>query len=182
MHFIHVNVFLTAFFFNAVVLADTCSVDAFVTDTDPAGLNIRDAPKGKIIAKIPTQDGSAVLLKIMDSNKGWFKVKDISIIDSELDYGHLPVGWVYGSMIATEIKLGNYETGIAFYESPHKTSAKGIELYHVEGKKSLPKIKRMMGCQGEWLHVETFKTKNNSAAIGWLAPKNQCSNPVTTCP
>lgn len=151
-----------------------CSIGGYVIDTDPAGLNVRSGPGTgyEVIGKLPTgTDG--VIVEIIGVRGNWFFIHNASGIDFDVNFKGR--GWVYASLLGTQVR-GNAEADTAenymkvkLFSSPgERSSLAGV--VHAESSVTL------LSCQGRWAKIRL----NN--VIGWLAPDNQCPNPVTTCP
>jgi hypothetical protein len=148
-----------------------CNAEAIIIDEDPKGLNVRDAPsgKGQIISRIPYSDGSIV--HIIDAKKGWFKIDGWEEFNlSATKFNDDIEAWVYGKLLL----LGEKGGGITLYTQPSTQSS-------IKGKVGIyPEIKKLLDCQDGWLLVEV-KLENSKRLRGWLAPEEQCTNPVSTC-
>lgn len=151
-----------------------CSVEAWVNDTDPKGLNVRKKPNklSEIVAKLvrssaePGED--EIVVKIAGTNnKGWFFIDDAYRVD--VDNILKTDGWIAASMLGTGTKGSpNYNSPANLYATPSKKSKKvGTMPAEVEAK--------LLDCQGGWIKT-TYKGKT-----GWLPPENQCQSPWTTC-
>ena len=135
-----------------------CDTHGFVVDNDPAGLNLRESPKGKIITQIPIN----AELKIVRYDSGWFEVTDV---DNLKDLS----GWVYAKHISTGLK--NYDPHAVEWltEKPDESSKKVIKL------NDIPLIAGLLECQGGWVKIQAKE------AAGWLAPRLQCPLAYTNC-
>ncbi|MCK5898015.1 MAG: hypothetical protein KAG06_02965 [Methylococcales bacterium] len=165
-------------FYTPFIFAGNCAVYAYVTDPDPAGLNVRASPKGKILGIIPTHDASGVTVKIVDAKQGWMKIQEIEILDAGTEFDMPSNGWVHGSMLTVDFRIQQGDRDISLYQAPVNTPKK-IQIFHTDKNEPLPKITNILDCRSGWLKVTVKKAKK--AIKGWLAAKNQCSNPLTTC-
>ena len=147
----------------------SCSVRAFVADTDPAGLNVRSGPGSDFAIQdtLPTND--AVEVSIVGAANGWFLVIEAwSTNQAELE----KPGWGYAPLLGvttTSLDINDPEAPASLYEAPDGFSAV---------KTTVPKFSEvtLVDCSGDWLQVQTNDT------TGWLAVGDQCSNPTSTCP
>ncbi|MGC6494598.1 MAG: hypothetical protein ACON5B_17310 [Myxococcota bacterium] len=144
-----------------------CNLDAFVTDGDPKGLNVRDAPTTKgstVLGQLPTTID--VMLHVVASQDGWFKFDQAEDIMGERAMPQ--AGWVSGTLLGTGVK--NYGSLRTFhlYSAASSTSP----VVGTPGEETVS----LLACEGAWVKVKS------GAGTGWLAPEAQCPNPVTTCP
>jgi uncharacterized protein YgiM (DUF1202 family) len=166
------NLFLTAVLIFAVTVncfsqnlakaATACNVAAYVVDTDKNGLNVRSGAGktfdslGKIM---PDEDG--VMLKVIGATGGWVLIDDAETLSGANTYGGQ--GWVFASMLGTSTRMKS-----KLYA---RASSKSKSLATIPGEQELI----ILGCAGDWVKVK-YGSKQ-----GWLAPGDQCGNPVTTC-
>ncbi|MEO1054148.1 MAG: SH3 domain-containing protein [Bacteroidota bacterium] len=89
-------------------------------------------------------------------------------INKDEDYPNLEHYWVKSNNI--EIGVVSYSESqiVSLYEYPDDKSKSVMTIN--SGKKL-----NVFGCQDKWVLVE------NNGEKGWLAPEDQCNNPVTTC-
>ncbi len=80
--------------------------------------------------------------------------------------------WIHGSIIGTDFRPDT-EVFPPMYSAPSKHAATG-ERFPSDDVEYLD-------CSGEWLKLGFGKGTEKEGA-GWLAPENQCPNPLTTCP
>ncbi len=145
-----------------------CSAAAFVTDTDPAGVNVRGGPGSDfpVVDTLPT-DGP-VEVKIVGGANGWLKLDTAwSMQQQELEQP----GWVYAPLLGVITTKGGLDSGgsVALYTAPDGGAAVKAEV---------PKATQvaLLACSGNWLEVDAGGT------TGWLAVGDQCSSPVGSCP
>jgi uncharacterized protein YecT (DUF1311 family) len=149
-----------------------CNAEAYIIDKDPNGLNVRNAPsgKGQIISRIPYSDGTIV--HIIDAKKGWFKIDGWQEFNLSTKFNDDTEAWIYGKLLGLDIVGG----GVTLYTQPSTQSP-------IKGKisrENYQEIKSLLDCQDGWLLVNV-KLKDGKKLRGWLAPEEQCANPVTTC-
>ena len=151
-----------------------CSFSAWSTDKDPRGLNVRNAPGGKIILGQLKYDegdefGPFVEMKVQGFKDGWFLVdtaRDAVEAAAEPERKVPEVrGWVHGS------KLGGQLIGLngGFRDKPDP-DAKGKWIKDADSVV----VKRIVACRGEMVKLET------DHGNGWVY--GLCSNQLTTCP
>ena len=146
-----------------------CSAAAYVTDTDPAGLNVRSGPGSEfeVIDTLPT-DGP-VEVEITGSANGWLKLEIAwSLAQQELE----TPGWVYAPLLGVTTRLdGTSQSSdtAPLFANPDAASEVMVEI---------PQFTEvsLLSCSGPWIEVQSGET------TGWLADENQCHSPVTTCP
>ena len=159
-----------------------CSAGAFVIDPDPAGLNVRTKPKGKVITRLPTD----AAVDLVAYHKGWFKISHATYPDGggfakrnehRLKDGDEWVelkdinGWVYSKMLGTSIaSYGSTSVGSLLSEPSY--SAKMVAK--IPGGDELHRI-QVLECRGKWLKIRL------NGRDGWLKPELNCPNPWTTC-
>ena len=143
-----------------------CSVEAYVVDKDPKGLNIRETiePNSAIIGKIPfNEDGTSVQI-IRTNFSGRVLINRAETTEGAVVFDK--EGWVAANLLATS--TAGYNT-------------KGVKLYEAgKGTKVLTIIPpetevRIVSCDKGWVRVK-YKS-----FTGWLDPDSQCGNPVTNC-
>lgn len=151
-----------------------CSFSAWSTDKDPKGLNVRDAPNGKVILGTLKYDegdefGPFVEMKVQGFKDGWFLIDTTRDEVEAAAEPERPVpqvrGWVHGS------KLGGQLLGLngGFRDKPDP-DAKGKPVKDADSIV----VKRIVACRGEMVKVETDR------GSGWVY--GLCSNQLTTCP
>jgi uncharacterized protein YecT (DUF1311 family) len=150
-----------------------CNAEAYIIDEDPNGLNVRNAPSGngQIISRIPYRvDGTTA--HIIDAKKGWFKIDGWQEFNLSAKFNDDTEAWIYAKLLGLDIVGG----GVTLYTQPSTQSP-------IKGKispENYKEIKSLLDCQEEWLLVE-IKLKGGKRLKGWLAPEEQCANPLTTC-
>lgn len=148
-----------------------CDVRAYVTDRDPAGLNVRSGPgqTHKAIANLPNHDVEGIGVHVTGASGEWVRI-DRAVEeggDQERTFFH-GEGWIYAPLLAVG--------GMAIVKG-------GTNLYQDKTKKSRVIIRVpggddsviVRGCNGQWMYVE-YKKKR-----GWAAPDTLCANSLTTC-
>ncbi|MDI7206497.1 SH3 domain-containing protein [Leptospira santarosai] len=153
-----------------------CSTSAYSTDSDPAGTNIRDSPKGKILTSVP----HGTTFKIIGYSKGWFQIKDISYnVENEAEVikrGHKAedgfvylnglVGWIYSER--TEVHFEGMEQ-IDLYSIPEY----GDPIFTYNGNR-INQV-TILSCRGNWFHIDFNKGEKK----GWV--HQYCGNSLTNC-
>ena len=145
--------------------ASPCALSTYVTDQDPAGLNVRAGPSGtaRVLRKVDNSASSGVA-RIRGRSGAWYRVS--RIVDAETDSTLFSGdGWVHGSLLGLDVANGDP----TLYARP---SARGPVLARLTADQSGVTL---IGCEGRWAKVRA------AGRVGWLSPSGQCSNPLTTC-
>ena len=151
--------------------AHKCSLQAYVIDPDPQGLNVRSGP-GKqfpVTGKIP-HSVEAVGVTIIGSTGQWLQIRDAHI-QAEGEMLFEGPGWVYGPMLATETRAQGYDGPkpvVKVYRTPNVGGA-------VAGKLRPGLVVKIIGCKGSWAQIQS------GGLTGWLDGESQCANTLTTC-
>ncbi len=143
-----------------------CDVSAYVSDADPKGLNVRDAPGagGKVVGVIP-KDGDGTIVHLTASGpNGWVQIDRAENVEGTVVFNGK--GWVSGNMLATETR-GYGTRGVRLRGEGRPGKVVGTVPPETEV--------RVAGCAGERIKVR-YKS-----LVGWLGREDQCPNPVTTC-
>jgi SH3-like domain-containing protein len=145
--------------------AEPCDVGGWVTDPDPAGLNVRDAPStnGAVLRTLPTDYG----VKVVASHGAWVFICEAWPHNPELPSVRVG-GWVHTS------KLGTGTSGDIL----------GYSQLRANPDQSAPEVSRVdleadievLTCKGDWWRGR-YK-----GVEGWLDPRDACANMFTTCP
>ena len=143
-----------------------CDVEAYVLDTDPKGLNVRDAPGvgGRVVAVIPLDEDGTIVHLVASSPNGWVQLDHAETIGGTVVLNRK--GWVSGNMLATESR-GYGSKSVKLFARPRARKVAGTMPPETEA--------RVAGCEANWISVK-YKS-----LTGWLQPEDQCPNPVTTC-
>lgn len=165
-----------------------CTISAWSTDKDPAGLNVRGGPGAghPVIGRLPppiepTPDYVfASEATITGSQDGWFRItraiQDDYISDAEPKTVFEGEGWVSGR------KLGLLLNDTRLYSAPDAEAPLVAKLLAETADGAVGPdafvVDRLHACQGYWVEVSgTFLGKQ---LHGWV--RGTCANQVTTCP
>lgn len=145
-------------------------VYAYIIDNDGPVTNVRNAPRGKVIATLPTDKSLAVQLL---SVKGeWWKIGDVvdQYGDDEMEIvlrGSKTGYWIHRSLlqftIAGDPKGALHAKPSAKSQAVKVTSADAFHPIDIQGK---------------WVKAVSTDGK----VTGWIHRDRICSNPLTTCP
>jgi len=166
--------------------ATRCAISGWSNDRDPAGLNVRAAPRkdAQVIGRIPPpqdqgSDSYAAEFKIIGSRDGWLLISGAKFAD----YGagkDGPVlfpgsGWVFADKVRFLINAPDLRS------APDTGAPTVMKLYTPDmtsGPDSAT-IDHVFGCAGEFADVVAH-IRQGPRARGWA--HRICSNQVTTCP
>lgn len=149
---------------SSAVAADvSCSINAYVFDKDPNGLNVRSGAglSFGILGQI-APDENGVIVDVVSSNGNWMKIENAERIEGDSPFSGS--GWVFSSLLATTTRMKT-----KLYSRP---DGKSRALTSVPGETEV----RLVACNGGWAKVKYGSRQ------GWLKPDAQCGNPATTCP
>lgn len=164
-----------------------CSITAFVSATDPEGVNLRSRPgtSHPIVGVLPGRGHhvddptipAMVEVEITESHRGWFKVREAR--ENEQLLGREPrelraKGWISGMKIVVKTQA------VEARERP--TTKSKVLLKAPEGETLGDAFHdggaRMIECQGKWARIE-FKVPGQSPIKGWV--DRICPIQETTC-
>jgi hypothetical protein len=166
-----------------------CKLEAWTTDKDPKGLNVRAGPGADhpVIARIPPPrkiegEEFSAEVSITGSKGGWFRIERailpdyIEDDDKEVFKG---VGWVSGR------QLGLLLNRTTLLREPSLSAPVVAKLFKdYKGPNDLGGgpdsfvVDRLYACRDNWVEVEGTFLGNR--LHGWTA--GTCANQVTTCP
>ncbi|MEL7408852.1 MAG: SH3 domain-containing protein, partial [Cyanobacteria bacterium J06558_2] len=133
-------------------VAQVCQTKAYVIDTDPQGLNVRQQPnsKGQIIGTLPLYTE----VNVSNHQDNWLSV---SPIDPELQRVEFSgKGWVYASLLGLNTR-GYGTDSVPLYSEPSKENP---PIARVDSATAVT----MLSCSGEWVLIKQKDTQ------GWLEP------------
>ena len=145
-------------------------VCAYIVDNDGPVTNIRNVPKGKVVATLPTDEALAVTL--LSAKGEWWKIGDVvdKYGDDEMEIvlrGSKTGYWIHRSLL--QFSIAGDPTG-ALRATP---SSKG-KAVKIIGEPYFHPI----ALKGNWVKVVSTDGK----CTGWIHRDNICFNPLTTCP
>ena len=161
-------------FFALAIYAQTVPC-AYIIDNSGTPTNVRNAPNGKVVQKIPLTDGGYVVTLLEVKNKWWKIAPSIDIYGEEDDAtlelkGSHTGYWIHYSVLQFGI-AGDPENVLRATPSE---KGKPLQLEISLLLDGLPPLE----IRGEWIKVET----NDKRHTGWMPIDRICSNPLTTCP
>jgi hypothetical protein len=149
---------------------------AYICDNSGTPTNVRNAPNGKIVKKLPDIDGGYVVSLLEVRNK-WWRIDPVIDVygGEENEYVQLNGSktgyWVHYSVLQFGI-AGDHENVLRETPSPKGKPLKVAPSYlHEVGLCPLE-------IRGEWIKVIT----SDNRYTGWMPIDKICDNPLTTCP
>jgi len=163
-----------------------CSLSGWSNDPDPAGLNIRLAPRAdaEIIGKVPPAraqagDSYAAEFEIIGSRNGWFLVRGVKFADYGSGKGDKAViagpGWVFADKVRFMINRAEVRS------APAAEAPVLARLRSADGSAGPDSafIDHVYSCSGAFAEA-AVRMEGKPAVRGWVT--GICSNQVTTCP
>lgn len=150
-------------------------VEAYYDNQNTMPLHIYDSVNGKIVdTLVPINtENTWYKIAIIESDYGWFKIKNISKLPNDpKNYGY-DNHWVKASGFL--ITVDNYDENhrVYLYDEPFKTANK---IHKVDNFQ----LVNVIETSDLWAKVNFMVGKKN--IMGWLPFKDQCAYPWTTCP
>ena len=160
----------------ALAAPQVCNVKLNVTDQDPAGLNVRATPQGRVIGTLKAK-GQWVQVDVVGAAGAWAQIRSATYMEKQPDPRGIvgintswdsPAAWVAFS------KLGISELDDrAFIRDAPAEGAKTLLVIDDGGDEAkLPPVE-VLGCAGDFLKVRV------KGVVGWT--REFCSNEFTTC-
>ena len=146
------------------------SLGVFTYDNNGKFTNVRNAPKGKVVDKIPTE--VCAMISVEKPTNGWWKIIG-DTYDTGDDEGTLKGSttgyWIHYSVLAMGTRNYGGQT-LYIRQSP---SASAPVVYKFKKEIQL----RPMDIKGEWVKVQTTDGKYT----GWIEEEWLCGNSLTNC-
>ena len=145
-------------------------IDVYIIDNDGPETNIRNAPRGSVVAALPTNSNYVVSLI---SVKGeWWKIddtvfqcgdeeKEINLTGSKNGY------WIHRSRLWFGI-AGDKDGAV------HVSPSSKSKTIKITGEADFMPVAK----NGKWLKG----VSSDGKCTGWIRCDRICSNPLTTCP
>lgn len=156
------SVFIYSGLTNQIVFAQSspqaCDILAYVIDTDPQGLNVRNGAgtRNKVLGQIIINE----TLQVVAALGNWVQITNVS--------NNFPgTGWVFAPKLGISTR-GYGNNGVDIYSHSNLESRK-IARFPANTNVTL------LSCRGDWARVEYQGVK------GWLAREDQCGAALTTC-
>ena len=151
------------------------SAFAYIIDNSGTPTNVRNAPSGKVVQKLPDVDGGYVV-ELLEVKNNWWRIAPVIEIygdeDRELKLQGSKTGyWLHNSVLQFGI-AGEHENVLRAIPSPKGKPLKINVTYLMETGL------RPLQIRGKWIKVET----TDKRYTGWMPIDKICCNPLTTCP
>lgn len=146
------------------------SVDVYIIDNDGPVTNIRNAPRGKVVTTLPTDQ--ALVVTLLSAKGEWWKIDDMveqyGDEEKEIELKGSKSGyWIHRSLLQFTI-AGDPDGAMRTAPS---AKAKAIKFSTNEGFHPI-------AIKGNWVKAVSIDGKYT----GWIHCDRICSNPLTTCP
>ncbi len=162
----------TILFMGITMMVNAQRVEVFIQDGNGPVTNVRNAPKGKVVAKLNSQSG--IMFAVESQKNGWWKIsqgiyvdpddmEDVRLKGSKTGY------WVHYSVIAMSTSNYGGQT-LHLRKSP---SSKARSAYSFKNEQIL----RPLEVRNGWVKVVTTDGKHT----GWIEEVWLCGNSVTNC-
>lgn len=145
---------------------------------------IYDKPNGKIIFNLPSDEGDSWLVEIEEKKSDYFKIRNIWRQKYVQETGgswanYWKNNWMNNYKYIW-VKKGNLEINTRNYDGQK------IPLYEIADKSSKivgyienAQTVSVLDACNDWAYIKGVNDKEE--VLGWLEPKWQCGNPLTTC-
>ena len=154
------------------------SLDVYILDPTDTDTNVRSAPKGKVVAKIPAE--GIWMLAVSKPRNGWWQINNGMYYDAVPDnnpdgdafislHGSTTGYWIHSSCIGFGL-VGN-GSGHKFLAAPDN-KARAVYISRIDEQV------HPLELRGDWVKVVTLDGKHT----GWIPTYLICDNPLTTCP
>ena len=146
------------------------SLNVFIFDNNGAFSNVRNAPNGKVVDRIPVDQ--AAMLDVGEPSNGWWMINDQSYYIPDGGLYHLSGSreyWIHHSCIPVGTRNYGAET-LYLRKTP---SRKGAVTYSFDEEIILRPVEIANG----WVKVITLDGKHT----GWIEEEWLCGNSVTNC-
>ena len=146
------------------------SLGVFTYDNSGKFTNVRNAPKGKVVDKIPTD--VCAMIGVEKPTNGWWKLTDNTYETGDFDgklKGSTTGYWIHYSVLGMGTR--NYGGETLYIRKNPSESAPVVYKF----KKEI--VLRPMEIKGEWVKVQTCDGKYT----GWIEVEWLCGNSLTNC-
>jgi hypothetical protein len=146
-----------------------CDVKLNVIDPDPAGLNVRAAPKGQVIGVLKARN-QWVQAHVTGDAGGWMRIDGATLYDDALPEGEKPVFSGQGFVASGMLGIETLNPGAKVYADPSEASR---VVYRTPMDDDMEPATKVIGCAGDFLQLQI------GTVVGWT--RGYCSNQRTTC-
>ncbi len=152
------------------IAASAQGLCVYILDYDGDFTNVRNAPKGKIVFKLPARDG--VMIDVDKVVNGWWHICSEYAGSGDENYkltGSTTGYWIHSSVVAT----GTRNYGGQKLTLRKEPSDKSAVIYSFTDERNL----RVLDIMGDWVKVRTLDGKYT----GWIDSEWLCGNSLTNC-
>ena len=148
-------------------------LSVYISDSNGEFTNVRNAPKGKVVDKIPTS--KIAVLTVTSPQNGWWQIADGEVSytgddDETIKLKGSTTGyWIHHSVLGLDTRNYGGQT-LHLRKSPDAKSA--VVFSFKEEMHVMP-----LEVRGDWVKVKTGDGKH----IGWIEAEWICDNPLTNC-
>ncbi len=151
---------------------------AYFADPDTKNpTNIRNAPGGEIVYKVPVEEREYFSFKVVECSGKWFRIEgglESYIPDEGVENVELSGDcWVHSSVIGATL-VGGINNAVV-RKMPDENSEIVSNLSHPTDI-----FLEFLDMKNDWVKIE-FTTEDNQTTRGWIPASWICSNPLTTC-
>ena len=146
------------------------SIGVFTWDASGPYTNIRNAPNGKVVDRIPTKEAAMILVE--KPTKGWWKIIGNDYYTGDVQgilKGSYTGYWIHYSVLAMGTRNYGHEK-LSIRKSP---DAKAAAIYKFTEEILL----RPIEIKGDWVKVKSLDGKHT----GWIEMEWLCGNSLTNC-
>lgn len=146
------------------------SLGVYTFDEKGSFTNVRNAPKGKIVDKIPISESA--MIEVEKPTNGWWKIvgNTYGTGDEEMTLKESATGhWIHYSVLAMGSRNYGGET-LYLRKEPSATAPVAYTF-------SKEILLRPMDIKGGWVKVQTVDGKHT----GWIEEDWLCGNALTNC-
>ncbi|MEH6537807.1 MAG: hypothetical protein V7719_15505 [Psychroserpens sp.] len=149
-------------------------VESYYDSETDKPLYIYDRVNGEIVGTLKNSDAISSWYKIaiIESEYGWFKIKNIQRLPNAYKNYDYENHWVKASEFLINVDTYDENHRVYLYDEPTKTSNK---IHKIDNFQQVNVIET----NDLWAKISFMVGKKK--VIGWLSFKDQCAYPWTTC-
>ena len=162
-------------------LANRCTLQAYVSDNDPGGTNVRAAPDAgsRVVARLyrHAEEGEdyGAQISIVEMRDGWARIDRAWFAD----YGSGGKALFKGSGWVSARLIGIAANANALRNAPATDAPVILKLTGKGWGPDSVAISQLIDCRGDFAKI-AVRTPDGHQATGWA--DHMCGNQVTTCP
>ena len=150
---------------------DELVFQAWVTDPDPTGTNVRQTPNG-VVMRILMPNEHSYMVSVLEEWNGWFRIDNpIQVLDTEEDLycdGEMPTLWIHSSLLGCTTRVD-----VQLLKEPSSSAPVSIRI-------GADVVVQPMAIKGQWVKVKHTNSRNKTFT-GWVKASSLCGNPVSLC-